>query len=273
MKSAQNISFVLLTALLVSCQGYHHITTTPAVPEFQKAGQIDGGIATSFNRFNFQLSGSITKHFGLYYNGYRANKSAINEYGLLAFGKFDKQKRIGYFASIGYNKGHIHSTYDENGVLQNAGYTDIYTYQSNFESYKGHLGLQIVLSKKPHFELGLYGGFQSLQFFQISTDYEIERPSSKNFVSSYSTGTLGAQAIHSTFCFTYYLPGDLAYFRYTTSFSKLNRTEVDGTKRWDYFNPNYSNYEKSTLPIKTHPLSFSLTIGVHFDALSLFKKN
>lgn len=266
------VGTILIALGLVSCQGYHHVSTVPVVPEFSGAGQVDGQVSMNNGAFQYQGSISITKNIGVYHNGFRRGPSSIDGAGLLGFARFGKEKQFAVFGKAGYEKGYLY------GHTNQASNQNRYSnYASTFERYNGMIGFQFQNAFQPSMHFGFYLGFQRVQFYRLSEhEYSNEKPTDKLMWGITNTQTEHIQIINPALSFTYYFPDGPLYFRMVIFFDELNKSFVDGQVATQHFNhlnqTYYTTYSPSRLKIHAPQMYITAALGVHLDVPSWFKK-
>lgn len=270
------VGIILIIMCLVSCSGYHYVSTMPVVPEFEKAGQIDGAVSLNKGFLQYQGSISVTKNIGIYHNGLRAGPSSINGVGILGFGRFGKQKQFALFGRMGYEKGFLYASVDENPINFTPSYTSKFNYASTFERHSGMIGFQAHHPEQPQIHFGLYLGIQEIQFFRLYTDHTYRESGNSGFWAMSNKQTERVQIVSPSLSFTYSFLKGAMYYRQIISLDMPDRTYIDGeyaNRKYNHLTQTYyTTYTPGRLNIESPVAYIAGAIGIHLDALSWFKK-
>jgi len=265
-----------ISMCLVSCQGYHHVSTVPVVPEFDGAGQVDGAMSLNKGFLQYQGSVSITKNIGVYHNGLRAGPSSINGAGILGFARFGQQKQFAVFGRVGYEKGYLYSSYNENPHNFTPSYTSKFNYASTFEKFSGTLGFQWQNPDNPRLRCGIFIQIQEIQYYRLYTDHTYRESGNSGFWVMTNTQTERVKVFSPSFSLTYNFPGGFMYYRQVVTLDMPNKTFIDGQYVAAKVNPftqvPYTEYSPGKFEIKSPSVYLAGAIGLHLNVLSWFKK-
>lgn len=162
--------FALLSVFLGSCTTYHYVTPLPAVPQFQKAGDVQVQTALSVNHGEIQVSASPLKHFGLSYNGFRSFHSASRMHSVTLHG-YLKMGHTPLFltGSLGYDNGFMESKREKMPSSMN--YEDHFL-SSRYQTYRVGAGIYAHFRGDEHRQVSFDVHYQHILFSELSTLHE-----------------------------------------------------------------------------------------------------
>ncbi len=218
----------------------------------------------------------MTKNLGIYHNGLRSGPSSINGIGILGFARFGIQKQFAIFGRMGYEKGYLYSSHDENPINYTPSYTSKFNYASTFERYNGMIGFQAHHPEQPRLHFGVFLGIQEIQYYRLYTDRTYRESGNSGFWVMTNTQMERVKVISPSFSLTYNFPGGFMYYRQIVTLDMPNKTFIDGQYVTAKVNPftqvPYTEYSPGKFEIKSPTAYIAAAIGVHLDALSFFKK-
>jgi hypothetical protein len=161
----------VLALLLSSCNAYQYVTPLPAVPQFEKAGEVQTQVAISPNHIEYQASVSPIHHFGLTYNGFRAFRtgSKMDSYTLHTYWQTGQEKTLFLTGSIGYDRGSMESK-DLPSLFPGTDY-DRETFSSEYQVLRFGVGAYHPLNGSERKKISLDLNYQLVQFSKLSSYY------------------------------------------------------------------------------------------------------
>lgn len=158
--------FCIGMLVLASCSSYHYVAPLPAVPQFERAGEVQGQVAVSTSHNEIQLSFSPVDHFGFTYNffGSTKSKSKMSSFTVHNYWKVRK-KPLFLTSSFGYDKGITESKSHHPG----GGVSDEYYFNSSaYQTYRIGIGAYYRFKGDENRQVSFDLHFQQVEFSKLS---------------------------------------------------------------------------------------------------------
>lgn len=272
-KVCLSVCFGVLLFSSCNTTTHHFLGHSPAIPQFEKAGEIQTQVSISTRQAGFQSAFALTPFLGASYSVYGSGQTNMTQtYTLHTFLNVLPKHNFYLSASGGYSKGQHHEHRRNNFALDLSGsYYEHWRNSSGFESWNGNLGFYFKPDDSRHL-VGFHCTYHQYRFFEMTSENWGRKSGSEWYHITRINRSYLYEILSPGMSLTLNSKRGYFYFRQTTSIDLPHVRSFAATKQWHYHSQGYSNPHPDTIS-PVHPKFYlSFAFGVRLNVYQEVKK-